>query len=42
MRRSEDRRYGNIEPTEDDTYPCKEYRKLQESICRNEEDSMPP
>ena len=29
--------YGNIEPTEYDTYSCKEYKKLQELICRNEE-----
>lgn len=29
--------YGNIEPTEYDTSPCKEYKKLQELICRNEE-----
>lgn len=29
--------YGNIEPTEYDTSPCKEYEKLQELICRNEE-----
>ena len=36
MRRSEDRWYGNIEQIEHDTYPCKEYIKLQESICRNE------
>ena len=28
--------YGNIEPTEYDTSP-KEYKKLQELICRNEE-----
>ena len=29
--------YGNIEPTEYDTSSCKEYRKLLELICRNEE-----
>ena len=29
--------YGNIEPTEYDTSYCKEYRKLLELICRNEE-----
>ena len=28
--------YGNIEPTEYDT-SSKEYKKLQELICRNEE-----
>ena len=28
--------YGNIEPTEYDTY-AEEYKKLQELICRNEE-----
>lgn len=28
--------YGNIEPTEYDT-SSKEYKKLQEQICRNEE-----
>ena len=28
--------YGNIEPTEFDT-SSKEYKKLQELICRNEE-----
>ena len=28
---------GNIEPTEYDTSSCKEYKKLQELICRNEE-----
>ena len=28
--------YGNIEPTEYDT-SAKEYKKLQELICRNEE-----
>lgn len=29
--------YGNIEPTEHDTSSCKEYKKLLELICRNEE-----
>lgn len=29
--------YGNIEPTEYDTSSCKEYKKLVELICRNEE-----
>jgi len=37
MRILEEFWYGNIEPTEYDTSPCKEYRKLQELICRNEE-----
>lgn len=29
--------YGNIEPTECDTSSDREYKKLQEPICRNEE-----
>ena len=29
--------YGNIEPTEYDTSSYKEYKKLLELICRNEE-----
>ena len=29
--------YGNIEPTEYDTSSNKEYKKLVELICRNEE-----
>lgn len=29
--------YGNIKPTEYDTSACKEYKKLLELICRNEE-----
>ena len=29
--------YGNIEPTEYNTSSCKEYKKLLELICRNEE-----
>ena len=29
--------YGNIEPADYDTSSCKEYTKLQELICRNEE-----
>lgn len=29
--------YGNIEPTEYDTSSCKEYKKLLELTCRNEE-----
>ena len=37
MRILEEFWYGNIEPTEYDTASCKEYQKLQELICRNEE-----
>ena len=37
MRIFEEFWYGNIEPTEYDTSPCKEYKKLQELIFRNEE-----
>ena len=37
MRILEEFWYGNIEPTEYDTSTCKEYKKLQEPICRNEE-----
>lgn len=29
--------YGNIEPTEYDTTPSKEYKELLQLICRNEE-----
>ncbi len=29
--------YGNIEPTEFDTSPSKEYKELLQLICRNEE-----
>ena len=36
MRFLEELWYGNIEPTEYDT-SSKEYKKLQELICRNEE-----
>lgn len=36
MRILEEFWYGNIEPTEYDT-SCTEYKKLQELICRNEE-----
>ena len=36
MRLLEELWYGNIEPTEYDT-SSKEYKKLQELICRNEE-----
>ena len=36
MRLLEEFWYGNIEPTEYDT-SSKEYKKLQELICRNEE-----
>ena len=37
MRNLEEFWYGNIEPTEYDTSSCKEYKKLLELICRNEE-----
>lgn len=37
MRILEEFLYGNIKPTEYDTSSCKEYRKLLELICRNEE-----
>ena len=37
MRSIEEFWYGNIEPTEYDTSTCKEYKKLQELICRNED-----
>ena len=37
MRILEELWYGNIEASEYDTSSCKEYRKLQELICRNEE-----
>ena len=37
MRLLEEFWYGNIEPTEYDISSCKEYKKLQELICRNEE-----
>ena len=37
MRLLEEFWYGNIEPTESDTSSCKEYKKMQELICRNEE-----
>ena len=37
MRILEEFWYGNIEPTEYDGSSCKEYKKLQELICRNEE-----
>ena len=37
MRILEEFWYGNIEPTEYDTSHCKEYKMLQELICRNEE-----
>ena len=36
MRILEELWYGNIDPTEYDTYSCKEYKKLLELICRNE------
>ena len=34
----EDFWYGNIEPTEYDTSPCKEYKKALQLINRNEEE----
>lgn len=37
MRILEELWYGNIEPTEYNTSSCKEYKKLLELICRNEE-----
>ena len=37
MRILEELWYGNIEPTEYDASSCKEYKKLWELICRNEE-----
>ena len=37
MRLLEEFWYGNIEPTECDTSSSREYKKLQEPICRNEE-----
>ena len=37
MRILEEFWYGNIEPTEYDTSSNKEYKKLVEPICRNEE-----
>ena len=37
MRILEEFWYGNIEPTEYDTSSCKEYKKLLELICKNEE-----
>lgn len=37
MRVLEEFWYGNIEPTEYDTSSCKEYKKLLELICKNEE-----
>lgn len=37
MRILEEFWYGNIEPTAYDTSSCKEYKKLLELICRNEE-----
>ena len=37
MRLFEEFQYGNIEPTDYDISSRKEYKKLQELICRNEE-----
>ena len=38
MRILEDFWYGNIEPTEYDTSPCKEYKKALQLVNRNEEE----
>ena len=38
MRILEDFWYGNIEPTEYDTSPCKEHKKALQLINRNEEE----
>ena len=37
MRILEEWWYGNIEPTDGEVPKCKEYKKLLELICRNEE-----
>lgn len=37
MRILEEFWYGNIEPMDYDTSSCKEYKKLLELICKNEE-----
>lgn len=37
MRLLEEFWHGNIEPTDYDIFSCKEYKKLQALICRNEE-----
>ena len=37
MRFLEEFWYGNIEPTEYDTFPCAEYKKALQLISRNEE-----
>ncbi len=37
MRLLEEFWYGNIEPTEYDTSPCKEYKEVLQMITRNEE-----
>lgn len=37
MRFLEEFWYVNIEPTDYNIFSCKEYKKLQELICRNEE-----
>ena len=37
MRILEEFWYGNIEPTEYDTYSCKEYKEVLQLITRNEE-----
>ncbi len=37
MRLLEEFWYGNVEPSDYDISSCKDYKKLQELICRNEE-----
>ena len=37
MRILEEFWYGNIEPTEYDTFPCAEYKEVLQLISRNEE-----
>ena len=37
MRILEELWYGNIEPTEYDTFPCAEYKEALQRISRNEE-----
>ncbi len=38
----EDFWYGNIEPTEYNTFPCAEYKEALQLISRNEKSSRPP
>lgn len=42
MRLLEEFWYGNIEPTECDTSSSREYKKLQEPICRTKKNSKLP